>query len=150
MEGFYLKFIYWRTKEDCLGCYLYSKQKKYFCKSVERSFFFVGLLASSILHSIYFCFFSFERELFYFRVYKFKNCFSFLLQYFKKCSDAYTCIIFVMEIESFFQKLKYIFGPEDTTAYYHQRKAASRKRNLNFKMNYFNAIFSAECFNIMF
>lgn len=55
-----------------------------------------------------------------------------------------------MNIESVFQKLKYIFGPEDTTVNYDQRKAASRKRNLNLKMNDFNIIFSVEYFNIIF
>lgn len=60
-----------------------------------------------------------------------------------------TCIIFVMEIESIFQKLKYLFGPEETTVNYDQRRAASRKRNMNLKMNYFNIIFSIEYFNIM-
>lgn len=61
-----------------------------------------------------------------------------------------TCIIFVMNIESVFQKLKYIFSPEDNTVNYDQRKAASRKRNLNLKMNYFNIIFSVGYFNIIF
>lgn len=106
---FYLEFMYWKMKEDCMHCYLYIKQKKYFCKSVDRSFLFVSLLASSILHSIYFCLFSFESELFYFRFYKLRNCFSFLLQYLKRMQWYVYLHYFCDGDRKYFQKVKYIF-----------------------------------------
>lgn len=108
---FYLEFIYWRMKEDCMGCYLYSKQKKDFCKSVDRTFLFVCLLASSILHSIYFWFFSFESELFYFRFYKLRNCFSFLLKYLKRMQWYVYLHYFCDEYRKCFSKAQIYLWP---------------------------------------